>query len=108
PPPRQTPEHPRGRRCVSGWRPALPGLATTRSSRLSPSTSAATTHDGEGPVATLVAAANVPWPMPRRTLTLLAVVLVAIRSTLPSPSRSPAATDWLPEAIANELSAENP
>src|SRR5262249_37130021 len=62
---------------------------------------------GGPPVATLVAASNAPVPMPRRTLMLPAVVLVATRSILPSPSRSPEAIDWLPDAIGNGVGAEN-
>ena len=59
---------PAGPRVVEHGDVAGAGVPTTRSSRVSPSRSTATTQDSSAPDATLVAAVNAPVPVPCRML----------------------------------------
>ena len=89
-----------------------PALAVARSCLPSPSKSPVATE--RGPVPTLkglpLAAANEPAPSPSSTETLFELLLAVARSRLPSPLKSPVATErepppalkGLPLAAANE------
>src|SRR5262249_27969108 len=51
-------------------------------------------EEGTRPTGTSGAAAKPPRPLPRRILTLLLPELATAKSSLPSPLKSPTATDW--------------
>ena len=72
-----------------------PEFATARSSLPSPLKSPTATAKGPDPTAKLVAAPKLPVPVPSRTPMLLDVKLLfpTARSSLPSPLKSPSATE---------------
>src|SRR5882757_2065757 len=73
----------------------LTAFVTTMSGMPSPLKSPAATNVGLVlvPVDGLAAAVNVPSPLPKRTVTVLLKVFATARSDLPSPLKSPTATD---------------
>ncbi len=76
---------------------ALPLLAETTSSFLSPLKSPTATELGLDPTGKLTAAPNPPRPLPSSTLTLLLLLLAETTSSFISPLKSPTATELGPD-----------
>src|SRR5436190_8267307 len=79
-----------------------------RSNLPSPLRSPRAIDEPPSPVATLVALANVPLPLPSRTATVPSLRLLTTRSGAPSPFRSPTTTMLGRSGRVSRLRTETP